>query len=123
MLFVAFILLTLCSCSAATQPATSGINGKVMIGPISPVEKPGEVNEKPYPDAVILVKDSSGNRKIAEVKSDKDGLFNINLAPGTYLLVPQTPKDNILPIGEQQTVEVMANKFTEVTIHYDSGIR
>lgn len=94
-----------------------------MLGPISPVEKEGEINEKPYPDAVVFVMNSSGTKKIAEFKSDQNGRFQLNLAPGTYSLVPQTPKKQPFPIGKSETVVVSENQYTEITINYDSGIR
>jgi hypothetical protein len=123
MILMAFILPIISACASASQTITSGISGKVMIGPISPVEKEGEVNEKPYPDALIFIMDASGKKKMKEVKSDLDGLFKVYLAPGTYLLVPQSPKNQALPVGEPQTVIVLENRFTDVTVNYDSGIR
>ena len=123
-LLSAFILLTFSACSAtATQPTTSGIHGTVLIGPISPVSKVGEVNERPYPNATIFVMDPSGRYRVAEVVSDKDGFFKVNLAPGKYLLDPQSPNGQSLPVAQPQSVLVSANGFVEVTIHYDSGIR
>lgn len=127
--FIPFILLlvliqvTAFSCAVPTEALTSGIKGIVMIGPISPVEKEGEINEKPYPEAVILIMDSKGKKEIASVKSDQNGRFEIYLAPDTYQLLPQTPDKQPLPVADPQTVIVTANKFTEVTINYDSGIR
>lgn len=127
--FIPFILLlvliqvTAFSCAGPTEAVTSGIKGIVMIGPISPVEKEGEINEKPYPGAVILIMDSKGKKEIASVKSDQNGRFEIYLAPDTYQLLPQTPDKQPLPVADPQTVVVTADKFTEVTINYDSGIR
>lgn len=69
-----------------------------MIGPIPSVDKEGKFDVEPYPDATIYIMDPSGTKKIAETVSDKEGHFNTDLAPGQYLLVPQTPKDQILPI-------------------------
>lgn len=121
-LFVIVIPFVFGSCSNQAQTTSSGIKGIVMLGPVSPVEKEGEANEEPYPDALIIISDASG-KKITEVKSDKDGRFTVNLLPGKYTLSPQTPKDQILPVGESQEVNVSEKAFTEVTIHYDSGIR
>jgi hypothetical protein len=109
--------------STSSQAATSGINGAVLIGPVSPVQKQGDANEKPYPDAVIFVMDASGQQKISEVKSDFNGLFTVYLAPGKYILSPQTPKGRPLPVGEPQEVVVLENHLTEVTVNYDSRIR
>jgi len=121
-LFVIVIPFVFGSCLSPAQTTSSGIKGIVMVGPVSPVEQEGEVNEKPYPDALIFILDASG-KKITEVTSDKDGLFTIGLLPGRYTLAPQTPKDKLLPVGESQEVLVSEKAYTEVTIHYDSGIR
>lgn len=124
MLFaMAFILIQFHSCSASVQPTNSGIIGTVMIGPISPVEKVGEINVKPYQNAVIFIMDAAGKQKIAETTSDQEGRFRVNLAPATYQLLPQTPKNRSLPIGIPKMVVVEAGKFTEITVSYDSGIR
>jgi hypothetical protein len=119
----ALILLVSCASSLPSQKIASGISGKVLIGPVSPVETEGMINNKLFPDAVIFIMDSSGKRKITEIKSDKDGLFIAHLVSGTYLIVPQTPENQILPVSEPQKVVVMENRFTEITVYYDSGIR
>lgn len=121
-LFFIIIPVIFSSCLGHAQTNSSGISGIVLIGPISPIVKEGEVNESPYPDALILILDSSG-KKIMEVKSNKDGHFTTDLPPGKYILDPQTPGDRILPVGESQEVPVLEKAFTDVTIYYDSGIR
>lgn len=107
------------------QSSNSGIVGKVLLGPISPVVREGDKmpNEKLYPHATILVKDSEGRKTITQFTSDENGEFKINLSPGVYKLEPQTPKGSALPIGSSQTVEIKPGGFTNVTINYDSGIR
>ncbi len=122
-LSLSLILIRFRACSASIQPTNSGVAGTVIIGPISPVEKEGEINENPYPNAVIFIMDDTGKRKIAETTSDQYGRFKVNLAPAAYQLLPQTPKNHSFPIGTPQRVTVEAGKFTEITISYDSGIR
>jgi hypothetical protein len=99
--------------------ATSGIDGQVILRPVSPVEWPGMVNQRPY-EALIGVADGAG-RRVAEVRSDPDGRFRIILEPGTYLLRPES--DAIYPQAPAQTVKVTKDQFTPVHIIYDSGIR
>lgn len=99
--------------------ATSGIDGQVILRPVSPVEWPGMVNQRPY-EALIGVADGAG-RHVAEVRSDPDGRFRIILEPGTYLLHPES--DAIYPQAPAQTVTVTKDQFTPVHIIYDSGIR
>jgi hypothetical protein len=97
----------------------NGIDGEVILRPVSPVERPGMVNERPY-EAVIGVENGAG-RTVAEVRSGPDGRFRIVLAPGTYVLRPGS--DAIYPQAPAQTVTVRKDHFTPARIVYDSGIR
>jgi hypothetical protein len=97
----------------------SGIRGEVVLRPISPVERPGSVNERPY-QALIGVTNEAG-QAVAEVRSGPDGRFVIVLAPGTYVLHPES--EAIYPQASAQTVTVIKNHVTPVHIVYDSGIR
>ncbi|WP_440962996.1 hypothetical protein ACL58G_20665 [Massilia sp. GER05] len=99
--------------------ATSGIDGEVILRPVSPVEWPGMVNQRPY-QALIAVADGAG-RRVAEVRSDSDGRFHIVLEPGTYVVQPES--EAIYPQAPAQTVTVGKDQFTPVRIIYDSGIR
>jgi len=103
----------------APAPATSGIDGEVILRPVSPVERPGMVNQRPY-EALIAVADGGG-RTVAEVRSDADGRFRIILEPGTYVLHPES--DAIYPHAPAQSVTVVKDRFTPVRVTYDSGIR
>ncbi len=107
------------SAACADTPTDSGITGLVTIGPTSPVQQEGQTGEAPY-SATIVIRDSGGT-KVTAVTSGIDGRFVVHLAPGTYILEPQSP--GILPYAEPQRVTVEAHRFTEVTVAYDSGIR
>jgi hypothetical protein len=97
----------------------SGIDGEVILRPVSPVERPGMVNHRPY-EAIIDVENGAG-QVVAEVRSDPDGRFRIILEPGTYVLHPASGA--IYPQAPAQTVTVTQDHFTPVRIIYDSGIR
>ena len=106
--------------SSATSTTTSGIYGQVTLGPVCPVEQLNNpCRDKPY-QATIEVLDSNRNQ-VTSFQTDAQGNFKIGLAPGAYILVPQSP--GIMPHAGEQTVSVSANLFTQVTIVYDSGIR
>ena len=103
--------------------ATSGIEGKITIGPTCPVERvPPDPNcaDKPY-QATVIVKTADEQKEISSFSSDKDGKFKVKLAPGTYVLVPV--RNNTYPQASSQKVIVESNKFTQVNISFDSGIR
>lgn len=99
----------------------SGIYGNITIGPMNPVEKEGEENTKPY-QATISIKSQSGTREIERFTSDENGKFKVLLEPGTYLVDP-LPGGSPFPFAKPQAVTVEENKFVEINIVYDTGIR
>jgi len=105
------------------QAINSGIVGNIVLGPTCPVMRnpPDPVcADKPY-QATIIVKSANGQKEITRFTSKADGSFKVALVPATYLLVPVSP--SIYPRGLVQSVVVEKNKFTNVVISYDSGIR
>jgi hypothetical protein len=98
-----------------------GIFGQVLLGPISPVERLGQVNERPY-EADVRVLDAGDGREVARFRSRADGMFRLGLPPGTYRLLP-SPGGSVYPRATEQTVSVEAARFTRVIIRYDTGIR
>lgn len=116
---VFIILLSTCSMKTPT-PTDSGIEGHVLIGPMCPVVQVGqECPDQPY-QAVLTVTSPKGER-IVQVQTDKNGMFRIPLAPGEYVLHPESP--NVLPFAGEQSIVIEAGTFTQVTVQYDSGIR
>ena len=103
-------------------PNESGIRGTVTIGPMCPVLQKGV----PCPDlpfsAKIVIEDEAGV-EIASVVSGDDGMFQIELDPGSYVLVPESPNPGAPPMAQEQAAEVLEDGFTEVLVQYDSGIR
>lgn len=101
------------------QGVASGIEGQVILRPVSPVERPGAINHRPY-QASISVSDQEG-RTVAEFRSGPDGRFELRLEPGQYVLHPRS--ESIYPHAPAQTVTVEKDHVTSVRIIYDSGIR
>jgi hypothetical protein len=97
----------------------NGIEGQVIIRPVSPVERPGMANYRPY-QAHIRVLDEQG-RPVADFRSRPDGHFEVHLAPGAYVLRPES--EGFYPRAQDQKVIVEKNRFTSVRITYDSGMR
>jgi hypothetical protein len=112
------------SVSAARKPTklnkSSGIYGKVVIGPVSPISKIGVSNEKPY-KATIIVQNSKDLNEITQFTSSDNGYFRVYLNPGTYILKPA--QNTILPRLNSIIIEVEKGKLSFITISYDSGIR
>jgi hypothetical protein len=108
----------------APAHSVSGIRGVAMAGPIYPVSRPGEPNERPLAGAIITVHPANGGPEITRVVADQRGRFYIDLAPGSYLLVPLAPTPGVpWPRGLAETVVVMPDGLTRVVVNYDTGIR
>ena len=114
-------VLTLTACSSANPtPLDSGVEGQVFIGPMCPVVQVGqECPDQPY-QATLTVNSPAGER-IVQIQTGKDGTFKIPLAPGNYILHPESP--NVMPFAQELPFTVEAGRFTQVNVNYDSGIR
>jgi peptidoglycan/xylan/chitin deacetylase (PgdA/CDA1 family) len=53
--------------------------------------------------------------------TDENGRFRIPLAPGEYILHPESP--NVMPFASDQSFIVEVGIYTEIIVNYDSGIR
>ena len=122
-LLVPILLLTLaCGLFATPTPTDSGITGKALVGPMCPVVREGEeCPDQPF-QATITVKSLEG-RKIVQFQTDEQGNFKVPLAPGEYILHPETPEGRPLPFASEQQITVKPGEFTRITVMYDSGIR
>ncbi len=117
---IGLMILLLSTCSINPAPTDSGIEGQALIGPACPIVQEGQVcPDQPY-QATLTVNSLNGG-KIAQVQTDEQGRFKIPLAPGQYILHPESP--NTMPHASEQTFVVEAGKFTQIIVNYDSGIR
>jgi hypothetical protein len=104
-------------------PRDSGVRGARDPWPLTPVERlGGPPNEKPYAATIRVVRRGSDDT-VATARSGADGRFSVDLKPGAYTLVPQSPGPLGLPHASALDVTVAAHRFTEVRIAYDTGIR
>ena len=104
----------------------SGIlQGIVTIGPITPVEKPGErppVPPEVYEARKIVVYDKSGKTLIRQVDIDSDGRYVTHLNPGIYTIdINHIGVDSSNDVPKQ--VEIQLGITTRVDIDIDTGIR
>jgi hypothetical protein len=125
-----YILLVIVSISAllfsCNSPGESGIlQGKVTIGPLRPVETPGEVVEVPcevYEARKIMVYDRSGKKLIEQVDIDCTGRYVAKLGPGTYTVdINRLGIDFSKDVPAQ--VEIKSGITTRLDIDIDTGIR
>jgi hypothetical protein len=119
--FIGLMIILLATCSSQEPaPAESGVQGQVLVGPMCPVVQAGqECPDQPY-QAALTVNSLRGER-IAQVQTDEQGRFKIPLEPGEYILHPESP--NVMPFAPEQTFKVETGRFTQIIVHYDSGIR
>jgi len=102
----------------------SGIQGVVLTGPIRPVVRPGEPNERPLPNAIIRVLPLGGMDMIAQGRANAQGQFRIALAPGTYQVMALAPPSGRYQWpGKPHRVVVRPGRFTELVLSHDTGIR
>ena len=116
--------LLLAGCSGDST-STGTLEGRVTIGPISPVEQPGEKPPAPpevYEARKIMVYDSNGSRLIKEVNLGQDGYYSTTLKPGTY-----TVDINHIGIDSSSDVpikiEISPGETVSLDIDIDTGIR
>jgi hypothetical protein len=123
MLFAPIVLISLaCGLFATPTPTDNGITGKALVGPMCPVMREGEeCPDQPY-QATITVNSIEG-RKIVQFQTDEQGNFNVPLAPGEYILHPETPEGAPFPFADDQSFVVLPGEFTRIIVLYDSGIR
>ena len=118
---VGVLILVLATCSIySPTPKGSGIEGQVLIGPMCPVVQQGqECPDQPY-QATLTVNSPNGVQ-IAQFQTDEQGRFKVSLAPGEYILHPESP--NALPYASDRPFTVASGQYTQIAVHYDSGIR
>ncbi len=121
--------LLLLSCQQS-GPQTGVLEGKVTIGPIWPVERPGE--SRPVPPEVfaarkVMVYDASGKKLVKEVSIQQidqtaTGYYSVQLAAGSY-----TVDTNRLGIDRSgnlpQKITVAAGGTVTIDLDIDTGIR
>jgi hypothetical protein len=100
----------------------SGVHGVVTAGPTCPVERmPPDPSCADRPQAAMFSIDTLAGTHVAEVSSGADGEFTMLLPAGTYVISLRGTA--ALPSMAAQTFVVSGNKYTELSLKLDSGIR
>jgi heat shock protein HslJ len=101
------------------------LRGNVTIGPITPVERPGEkptVPPEAYEARKIFVYDKNRDKLIAQVDIDAHGYYKIGLKPGIYTVdINRIGMDRSSDVPKE--IEISAGKTIVVDIDIDTGIR
>ncbi len=104
-------------------PVEGVLVGQVLLGPTCPVERippDPQCAPRPYP-TTVNVYSSGSNDTLASAKSDVNGNFRFDLAPGSYTVSAEGGK--VLPRCTSESAEVNAQATTTITINCDTGIR
>ncbi len=131
--YVILIILTIVVCfsvflyvmSLSPEQFEDGLlEGKVTIGPISPVEREGEPASTPpevYEARKIIVKDNISQKTLV-VDIDSNGDYKVTLKPGTYTVdINYVGIDHSDDVPSQIVIE--SGKTTYLNIDIDTGIR
>jgi len=121
-------LFTAASCSQKSLQ-TGILQGGVTIGPITPVEVPGQnptVPPEVFSSRKVLVYDSTGKNLVAQVviyqiKATANGYYAVQLVPGTYIVSAST--SGIGGVSVPTLVIITAGQTTILDIDIDTGIR
>ena len=126
LLIVILTAVSLLILGCSSENLESGtIEGKVTIGPVVPVERPGVEYEIPcefYEARKIMVYDKNHKKLVIQVDIDCDGIYGAELEPGLYVV-------DINRIGIDHSSEVPAEveinplETFRLDIDIDTGIR
>ena len=131
LLVISVLLMGISAASCQPGGAESVLlQGSVTIGPIQPVEQPGE--NPPVPPEVfnsryLIIYDESGKRLVREVYFTQigrgaTGYYTAQIAPGTYVIdINHLGMDRAanLPV----TISVIADETVTIDVDIDTGIR
>ncbi len=122
----ALVLLGLiaCGCPGETRPP-GVLEGYVTIGPLSPVETPGEKPPVPpdvYAARKIMIYDEQAMRLVAEADIGEDGTYRIELPPGRYTVdINRIGIDSSSEVPAK--VDIVSGETVRLDIDIDTGIR
>ena len=102
------------------------LEGKVTIGPLSPVQKAGETPPPPPPEVCtarsIDVSAADGKTLVANVKVSAECTYRVALAPGSYVVnIARTGIDR--GTGLPKTVTIAGGQTVQLDVDIDTGIR
>jgi len=118
---------------AACQPGGAEsvlLQGAVTIGPLSPVEQPGESPTVPpevFSSRYLIIYDESGKKLVREVyftqiDQGATGYYTAQLAPGTYVVdINHLGMDYAANLPARITVS--ADETVTIDVNIDTGIR
>ena len=130
---ILFISILVVGLLVSCQPGGSEsvlLQGAVTIGPISPVERPGEnppVPPEVFSSRYLIIYDESGEKMVREVYFTQigqgaTGYYTAQIAPGTYTIdINHAGMDRADNLPVKITVD--ADETVTIDVNIDTGIR
>ena len=116
------LVFSVCSCA---DKETGLLQGYVHIGPLSPVETPGETPPVPcevYEARKVMVYDKNGRNLVKQVDIDCNARYRVELEPGTYTVdINHIGVDSSFDVPVK--VEIKPGLTFRLDIDIDTGIR
>jgi hypothetical protein len=101
---------------------SSGITGRVVLFPTSPVETGGSPGPTKGVRTTVAIESSDGERTEL-VRTGPDGSFRIELEPGDYLLSAMAPPSDPHLVPRPASAKVEPGTFVGVTVILDTRLR
>jgi hypothetical protein len=123
-LLLAALVATMASCGGTdtSSSGSSGIEGRVVIGPSCAAEQQGSpCPAEPY-EAELQIVRADTNEVVTDVRSDSDGRFSVSVPPGRYI-IRSAEGETSIPSLKPIAVTVPADDFAQAQVVFDSGIR
>jgi hypothetical protein len=123
---IASFLITSCSCATDN----SLLQGIITIGPLSPVEHPGQTTTVPcdvYDARKIMIYDQGGKNLLKQVDikcntAENYGEYSVELKPGIYTVdINRIGIDSSSDVPQQ--IEIKPGVTVKLDIDIDTGIR
>jgi carboxypeptidase family protein len=116
------LTFTACGSQDIADVPVGTIRGVVLLGPTCPVQSAtSPCPDQPLEYARVLVRRADGS-VATTLKSDGEGRFAAQIAPGEYTLVVDTEGDPART-SKPVAITVRRGRTTSVTVPVDSGIR
>ncbi len=100
----------------------TGVMGQVLRGPVAPgPERVGSADEEPFSALFHVL---NGNEvEVTSFESDEEGRFEVALAPGNYIVVPDESAPILFPTRQRREVTAPEEGYVEVVLRFDTGLR
>jgi hypothetical protein len=119
-LALAGLLVAACGGPSGPDAPLVRVDGRVMRGPTAPTCQLDVPCEAPFSAGFSVRK---GARTLAQFRSNANGEFTVELAPGAYVVVPDADAPLLAPQQQERSLSVPDVGAISVELSFDTGIR